>query len=84
MSRIRIFKTYAEQELHQIQKMRSLTPIERFKKLLYLQNLSCKFHPSDAKPKKIVIHHGLDIKIRAGGDKDFLDIEKLKQINQQK
>ena len=55
---IKIFKTFEEQEEYQIAKSKKTTPAQRFINLLYMQNLSKKFHPRKQNQKKIIITHG--------------------------
>jgi gluconate kinase len=58
MSRIKIFKTFEEQESNNIEKMRASTPLERFRKLFYMQQISSVFHQGKQKKKTIIIRHG--------------------------
>ena len=56
--KIKIFKTFEEQEAYHLQQQRETSPLERFKNLFYMQQLSEKFHPQKDTLRKIVIHHG--------------------------
>ena len=57
--KITIFKTFAEQEEHALQRTIATTPIERFRNLFCMQQLSLKFRPQkNSTSRTLVIHHG--------------------------
>ncbi len=56
--RIKIFKTFAEHEKHQLQRQIATTPLQRFKNLFYMQQLSLKFRPKNNTARTLVFHHG--------------------------
>jgi hypothetical protein len=56
--KIKIFKTFEEQEAYQLQRQKETTPIERLKNLFYMQQFSIKLHPPKDTLRKITIHHG--------------------------
>lgn len=56
--KITIFKTFAEQEKHALQRQRATTPLERFRNLFYMQQLSLKFRPENNTSRTLVFHHG--------------------------
>jgi hypothetical protein len=53
--RIKIFKSFEEQELFHTEKMLLSTPKERFQNLFRMQQLTNLFHPAKNKEKKITI-----------------------------
>ena len=55
---IKIFKTFAQQEEHALQRAIKTNPIERFRNLFYMQQLSLKFRPVKDTSRTLVIHHG--------------------------
>jgi len=55
---IRIFKSFEEQELYNLEQMVKTTPLERFKNLTRMQNLTRLFNPATNNTRKIVIQHG--------------------------
>jgi hypothetical protein len=56
--KIKIFKTFEEQEAYNIQQQRQTTPMERLRNLFYMQQLSLKMHPEKNKQRKIIVNHG--------------------------
>jgi hypothetical protein len=52
---IKIFKSFEEQEQYHLDEMRKTTPLERFRNLFELQQLTKAFHPPADKSRKIVI-----------------------------
>jgi hypothetical protein len=55
---ITIFKTFAEQEEQALQRAIKTTPIERFRNLFYMQQLSLKFRPIKDTSRTLVFYHG--------------------------
>ena len=55
---IKIFKSFEEQEVYQMEQVRKTSPLERLRNLFYMQQLSLKFHPQKDGRKKIIISHG--------------------------
>ena len=56
--KIKIFKTFEEQEAYHLQQQKETTPLERFKNLFYMQQLSAKLNPPKDTQRKIVTHRG--------------------------
>ncbi|SFQ41905.1 hypothetical protein SAMN05444277_111110 [Parafilimonas terrae] len=56
--KIRIFKTFQEQEIHHLQWMINSTPKERFSALLKMQQLTNKFKKNIPAKRTIIIHNG--------------------------
>ncbi|MBW7951110.1 MAG: hypothetical protein LC134_02180 [Chitinophagales bacterium] len=56
--KIKIFKTSEEQEAYTLQQQSKTTPLERFRNLFYMQQLSKKFHSVKNSTRKITVHHG--------------------------
>jgi hypothetical protein len=56
--KIKIFKSFEEQEQYSLEQMRKTTPLERFKNLYRMQKLSKAFNPVTDKSRKIIIKHG--------------------------
>jgi len=56
--KIKIFKSFEEQEQYNLEQMSKTTPLERFRNLYRMQNLSKLFNPVIDKSRKIVIQHG--------------------------
>ena len=52
---IRIFKSFEEQEQFYSDKMLSSTPLERFKNLFRMQQITQLLHPPTNKNRKIII-----------------------------
>jgi hypothetical protein len=55
---IRIFKSFEEQEQYSLEQMSKTTPLERFRNLYRMQQLSKLFNPATDNSRKIVIQHG--------------------------
>jgi hypothetical protein len=55
---ITIFKTFAEQEEHRLQREMATTPLQRLQNLFYMQQLSLKFRPLKNTRRTLVFHHG--------------------------
>jgi len=55
---IKIFKSFEEQELFHKEQMLQSSPIERFRTLYQMQELTKLFHPVKDKSRKIVILNG--------------------------
>ena len=53
---IQIFKSFKAQEEYHLTRMLYSTPYERFKSLYKMQQWSKRFHPSQDKTRKIIIH----------------------------
>jgi hypothetical protein len=53
--RIKIFKSFEEQEQFYIDKMLKSTPLQRFQNLFRMQQLTRLFHPPTNKERKIII-----------------------------
>jgi hypothetical protein len=70
---IKIFKSFEEQEMYHKERMLNTTPLERFKTLYQMQQMSKKFHPETDKFRKIIIH-------RSKRDKDNWDIARLEEL----
>jgi len=58
--KIKIFKSFEEQELYHLEKMRQTTPKERLRNLYVLQQMSILIRPHSPKntSRKIVIRNG--------------------------
>ena len=56
--KIRIFKSFEEQEAFELKEMQTTTPLERFQRLYKMQQLSRLFHPVADMSRKIIIRHG--------------------------
>jgi hypothetical protein len=56
--KIKIFKTFEEQEAYHLQQQNETTPLERFKNLYYMQQFSLTLHPPKDTLRKIIFHHG--------------------------
>jgi hypothetical protein len=56
--KIKIFKTFEEQEAYHLQQQSETTPLERFKNLFYMQQLSLQLRPKKDMLRKIVVSHG--------------------------
>jgi len=56
--KIKIFKSFEEQEEYHLSEMRSTTVKERFMNLYRMQMLSKVFNPVTDKSRKIIIQHG--------------------------
>ena len=54
--RIKIFKSFEEQEQYYTDYMLQSTPLQRFQSLLRMQQLTHLFHPPINKVRKIIIH----------------------------
>jgi hypothetical protein len=52
---IKIFKSFEEQEKYHLELMRKTTPLQRFKTLFELQQLTKAFYPQKETSRKIVI-----------------------------
>jgi len=52
---IKIFKSFEEQERYHLELLRQTTPLERFRNLYRMQQLSAKFHPPADTARKIII-----------------------------
>lgn len=59
---IKIFKSFEEQEMYQLEEMRNTTPLERFKRLFRMQQLTKLFHPAKDTARRIIIHKNGHIK----------------------
>jgi hypothetical protein len=55
--KIKIFRSFEEQEEYHLNEMRNTTVKERFMNLHRMQMLSKVFNPITEKPRKIVIQH---------------------------
>jgi hypothetical protein len=55
---IRIFKSFEEQEKFQEEQMMQTTPIQRFRNLYKMQQLTRTFRPVKNKSRKILILNG--------------------------
>jgi len=53
--KIRIFKSFEEQETFHLEQMRNTTPFERFRRLYSMQQLNRRFHPATDTARKIII-----------------------------
>jgi len=53
--RIKIFKSFEEQEQYYDEKMLKTTPCERFENLFRMQQLHLWLHPSASKTRRILI-----------------------------
>ena len=53
--RIKIFKSFEEQEKYYTNKMLKSTPMQRFQNLLRMQQLNLLLHPPTNKARKIII-----------------------------
>jgi len=56
--KIKIFKSFEEQEEYHLEMMRQSTPEERLRTLYLLQQMSLKLHPSKNTSRKIIIRNG--------------------------
>lgn len=56
--KIKIFKSFEEQERYSLEMMINTTPEERFRKLYLMQQLTKKIHPVADKKRKIIIGNG--------------------------
>jgi hypothetical protein len=56
--KIYIFKTFKEQELHQLQQLQKTTEIQRLQNLFYMQNFSRKKNPPKNKTKTLTFING--------------------------
>jgi hypothetical protein len=52
---IKIFKSFEDQEMYQLEEMRNTTPLERFKRLFHMQQLTKLFHPTTNTSRRIII-----------------------------
>jgi hypothetical protein len=52
---LKIFKSFEEQEQYHLEQMAKTTPLQRFKSLYKMQQLTKAFHPSVDKSRKITI-----------------------------
>lgn len=75
--KIKIFKSFEEQEQYNLEQMHKTTPLERFRNLYRMQKLSRAFNPVIDKTRKIIIH-------RSTKDKDLFDIARLEEIRNKK
>jgi hypothetical protein len=50
--KIKIFKSFEEQEQYKLEEMRNTTPLERFQMLYAMQQMTRKFHPSSEDKKE--------------------------------
>ncbi|MEP7109377.1 MAG: hypothetical protein ABI760_15395 [Ferruginibacter sp.] len=53
--RIKIFKSFEEQEQFYDEEMRKTTPLQRFQNLFRMQQLTDLFHPPTKKARRIII-----------------------------
>ena len=53
--KIKIFKSFEEQEAYNLEQMRKTTPKERFRRLYMMQQMSRRFHPTSDNIRKITI-----------------------------
>ena len=70
---IKIFKSFEEQAMYKNDLMINTTPLERFRKLFLIQQMTKKFHPVIDKSRKIIIH-------RSCREKDAWDIARLEEL----
>jgi hypothetical protein len=56
--RIKIFKSFEDQEAYRIERERQTTPIQRFINLFYMQQFNNKVQHEGSSKRKITIHHG--------------------------
>lgn len=56
--RIKIFKTFEEQEAYHLEWMLNSSPKERFSTLFKMQQLTNKFHKKTPCERTIIIHNG--------------------------
>ena len=52
---IRVFKSFAEQELFHLERMAGTTVEERFRKLFLMQKMTARFHPKEKSNRRIII-----------------------------
>ena len=55
---IKIFKSFEEQEQHHLLQMALSTPIQRFRRLYMMQQMTKSFHPEKSSVRKIIIRNG--------------------------
>jgi hypothetical protein len=56
--KIKIFKSFEEQEQYHLEMMRQTTPEERLKSLYEMQQMSRKLRPNKNTSRKIIIRNG--------------------------
>lgn len=56
--KIKIFKTFEEQEAYHLELMLNSTPEERFIALFKMQEITNKFHKQPSRKRTITIHNG--------------------------
>jgi hypothetical protein len=56
--KIKIFRSFEEQEKYHLEMMRQTTPAERLRSLYLMQQLSQRLHPAADNTRKIIIRNG--------------------------
>jgi hypothetical protein len=56
--KIHIFKTFEEQELHQLEQLQKTTAKQRLQNLFYMQNFTKKINPTKNKNKTLTFTNG--------------------------
>ena len=56
--KIKIFKSFEEQEAYNLDQMRNSTPMERFRRLYMMQQISRRLHPVIDTTRQIIIRNG--------------------------
>ncbi len=56
--RIKIFKSFEEQEAYHLNWMLNSTPAERLQALYKMQQITNKFHKQESDKRTIIIHNG--------------------------